>query len=140
MKKVLFAVMCVCGVILVVQPWMELRTCDDDFTDRGNLSEHGTKNYLANLTCHQGFNLSEELTASELSTVNFTKESIGTGLVSEIVGYTAAFLGGIIMATEVVIVKRNPYINEHTVEILFWGWSTCTAISLILTFIIKTPV
>ena len=72
-KKILFAVMCVCGVIPVVQPWMELRTCDDDFTDRGNLSEHGTKNYLANLTCHQEFNLSEERTASELSTVNFTK-------------------------------------------------------------------
>ena len=75
-----------------------------------------------------------------LSTVNFTKESIGTGLVSEIVGYTAAISGGILMATEVVIVQRNPYINEHTVEILFWGWSTCTAISLILTFIIETPV
>ena len=137
-KKTLFAVMCVCGVILVVQPWMEFRTYD--LTDRGNLSQHGTKNYSAKFTGHKEVNASNVPTASEKSTGNFTKESIGTGLVSEIVGYIAAVSGGILMASEVVIVKRNPYINEKIVEILFWGWSTCTALSLILTFIIETPV
>ena len=125
-KKVLFAVMSVCGVILVVQPWMELRTYDDVFTDRGNLSEHGIKNYSANLTGHQEFNASKEPTVSETSIVDFTINSIGSGLVSEIVGYVAAVSGGILMASEVIIVKRNPYINQHKVEILFWGWSTNT--------------
>ena len=42
----LFAVMCICGVILVVQPWMVFRTYGDNFTDGGNLSEHGIRRFL----------------------------------------------------------------------------------------------
>ena len=76
----------------------------------------------------------------ETSTVNFTNKSIGTSLVSEIVGYTAAVSGGILLSTEVVIVKRNPYINKHIVEFLYWGWSARTVVSLILMLIIETPV
>ena len=119
----LLAEVCICGAVLVVQPWMEFRMSDDDFVDRRNLSVHGTKQLLANLIgydnntadfsfetsyAHRKFNLSGITTSFETSTVNFTKESIGTGLVSEIVGYTVAILGGILLSTEVVIVKRNP--------------------------------
>ena len=50
MKKVLLAVVCICGAILVVQPWMEFRISDDDFVDGRNLSVYGTKQFLANLT------------------------------------------------------------------------------------------
>ena len=71
-KKILFAVMCVCGVTLVVQPWMELRTYD--LIDRGNLSEPGIKNDSANLIGPQGVNVSENPTASETSAVNFAKK------------------------------------------------------------------
>ena len=154
-KEVLLAVVCVCGAILVVQPWMEFRISDDDFTDRRNLSVHGTKHILANFTGyvnntvdfsfernfpHQEFNVSGISTSFETSTVNFTNKSIGTSLVSEIVGYTAAVSGGILLSTEVVIVKRNPYINKHIVEFLYWGWSARTVVSLILMLIIETPV
>ena len=154
-KKVLLAVVCICGAVLVVQPWMEFRMSDDDFVDRRNLSVHGTKQLLANLIvydnntadfsfetsyAHRKFNLSGITTSFETSTVNFTKESIGTGLVSEIVGYTVAILGGILLSTEVVIVKRNPYITQHIVEFLYWGLSARTVVSLILMLIIETPV
>ena len=154
-KKILLAVVCICGAILVVQPWMEFRMSDDDFVDRRNLSVHGTKQFLANLTgyvnntadfsfetsyVHQEFTVSGITTSFERSTVNLTKESIGSGLVSEIVGYTVAILGGILLSTEVVIVKRNPYITQHIVEFLYWGWIARTAVSLILMLIIETPV
>ena len=119
---------------------MEPRTYDD-FLDTGNLPLHGIKNYLAKLIGHQEANVSKNHRASLTSTVNFTKHSTGTGLViSEIVGYTAAISGGILLSTEVVIVKRNPYINQHIVEVLFWGWTINTAVSLILMFTIETPV
>ena len=139
-RKIMLAVMCVCGVILVVQPWMELRTYHDDLTDRGNLSVHGTGyvNNAANFRFgHQEFTVHGKTTTS---TVNFTKESIGTGLVSKIVGYTAAVSGGFLLSTEVVIIKRNPCIGEHIMENVFWGRSTNTAVSLILMFIVETPV
>ena len=153
-KKVLLAVVCICGAILVVQPWMEFRMSDDDFVDRRNLSVHGTKHFLPNLTgyvnntadlsyetsyVHQEFNVSVISTSFETSTVNFIKGPIGTGLVSKIVGYSAAVTGGILLSTEVVIVKRNPFITQHIVEFLYWGWSARTAVSLILIFIIETP-
>ena len=73
---------------------MELGTYDDDFTDRGNLSVHGTGyvNNTANSRFgHQEFTVHGKTTTS---TANFTKESISTGLVSKIVGYTAAISGG----------------------------------------------
>ena len=154
-KKVLLAVVCIGGAVLVVQPWMEFRMSDDDFVGRRNLSVHGTKQLLANLIgydnntadfsfetsyAHRKFNLSGITTSLETSTVNFIKGSIGTGLVSEIVGYTVAILGGILLSTEVVIVKRNPYITQHIVEFLYWGWSARTVVSLILMLIIETPV
>ena len=44
------------------------------------------------------------------------------------------------MALEVLIVKRNPYITEHPLEILFCGWTLGTIVSSILMFIIETPV
>ena len=118
-KKTLFSVMCVCGVIIVVQPWIEFRTYDDNFTDGRNLPEYGITKFLANLTGHPKVNVSEEPTVSETSTANVTTKFILSDLVSEIVGNTAAVLGGIFMASEVAIVKRNPY--EHIVEILFLG-------------------
>ena len=154
-QKLLFAAMCICGVILVVQPWVELRTHGVYFKDRGHLSVDGTEGYLATLTGHAnnaeefGFgtsfdhlqvNVSEKPTTPQTSTVNFTKSSTGTALVSKILGYTAAAAGGILLASEVIIVKRHPYIHEHILETVFWGWSTSTTISLILMFTIETPV
>ena len=38
------------------------------------------------------------------------------------------------------VLKKNLYISEHQLETLFWSWSFGTSISLILMFIIETPV
>ena len=152
-KKLLFAAMCICGVILVIQPWKELRTHGVYFKD---LSVDGTKGYLANLTGHANnaeefrfgtnfyhqkeVNVSGKPTTPKTTTVNFTKSSTGTALVSKILGYTAAAVGGILLASEVIIVKRHAYIYEHILETVFWGWSTSTTVSLILMFTLETPV
>ena len=154
-QKLLFAAMCICGVILVVQPWKELRTHGIYFKDRGHLSVDGTEGYLATLTGHVNstegvrletnfdhlqVNVSGKATTPETTTVNFTKTSTRVALVSKILGYTAAAAGGILLASEVIIVKRHPYIHEHILETVFWGWSTSTTIYLILMFTIETPV
>ena len=154
-KKLLFAAMCVCGVILVVLPWTKLKKHREGFDDGGHISLHGSQKYLPKLAGHvnstdnSGFearldypevNVSGKPTTLWTSTVNFTKTFTGTVLFSEIIGYTTAVAGGILLASEVIIVKRYSYIHEHILETTFWGWSTGTTVSLVLMLATATPV
>ena len=125
-KKLLFAGMCICGVILVVQPWIAQRTPRVDFEDSRNHSLHASVHY----NNAEDFELGADFDYQDVSglsttpvtnTVNFTKTFTGTAFVSEIIGYTTSVAGGILLASEVIFVKRYPYIHEHILESTFWG-------------------
>ena len=150
MKKVLFACLCICGVILVVQPWAHLEghnqkwmiekensTDGDPYKLNGTMSSVQNSSYqtkeemdVINISlCEQ--NLSDKMKRSQTDSGQF---------MSEMFGYTAAASSGIFIGLYVTVLKKNPYINEHPFKILFWCWSFGTTISLIIMFFIETPV
>ena len=148
LKKVLFAGLCVCGVILVIQPWIQWEPYGS--TEKKNASD--TVLHTMNETTFTTIKSSHETTDTTGETFETssclcedhrnrtTKPGNVSGILSQIVGYTASVSSGTFLALEVLVVKRNPYINEHPLETLFWGWTAGTTASLILMFIIETPV
>ena len=119
LKKTLFALLCVGGVIMVIQPWIDWnifyqKTVRENRTDESNM---------------MGLNKSNGPMIGEKNI-----------LMNQMIGYTAAIGSGILLSLEILVVKRNPYIKDHPIEVLFWGWSFGTGVSLIAMFIIETPV
>ena len=151
-KKVLFAGLCVCGVIFVIQPWVQLETYG--ITEKENPSDNVP--HAVNKTTLTTIKSSHETTETTGETFetssclceenrNRTKRPQSnpgnvTGILSQIVGYTASVSSRTFLTPEVLVAKRNSYINEHTLETLFWGWTAGTTASLILMFTIETPV
>ena len=156
--KVLFAGLGVCGVTLVVQPWIHYQKgiIENDNVTIGNL-------YQLNKTlCIESLNHQNEDQVNALTQTNITlceenetkslkrPQANGRGklghkrgsvrLMSDIFGYTTAASIGIFLGLYVIVLKRNPYINEHPLETLFWGWNFSTTVSVVLMFIFETPV
>ena len=67
-------------------------------------------------------------------------ENIFDGTFLQFIGYVFAISSGVTLSLDVLLVKRNPYFNEHILEILFWIFVSNTCFSVILMFIIETPV
>ena len=127
-KKILFALICVGGVILVIQPWIDLN----------HPSPHDIGEYYTSDTDLQ--DLENKSNALELTTSNSTEIGNKNVLIYQIVGYTSAVLSGILLSLEILVVKRNPYIMEQPLIVLFWGWTFGTVASVIIMFIVETPV
>ena len=146
-SKILFAVMCIIGVILVIQPWKEARGLN-----------FGSKMAPALETYQNGTKLKWEPTSEENSNQldlmedkrptyfrivdndNVNKKSVSNSLIFDVIGYTTAMLGGLSFALEILVVKKIPYIKEYPKEVLFWGWCIGAIISALLMASIETPV
>ena len=143
LRKMLFAAICVCGVILVIQPWIEnegnisnnetTKLVTDDFT---NIGDSFIETNLTHKDSGYGTLAGSKTSFQSNSSNTFSPVS----LFSEITGYTAVISGGILVAVDVLMLKKYPYISANPLEILFWVWSFGTTVSLILMFIIETPV
>ena len=70
----------------------------------------------------------------------FGHKSSSARLMSVIVGYSAAVSHGIFLGLYVLVLKKNPYINKHPLETLFWVSILGTTVSLILMLLVETPV
>ena len=58
----------------------------------------------------------------------------------QIIGYAVAVVAGACFAVNIAPVKRNSYINDHMLTVLFWVRQTNTVFSAILIFIFQNPV
>ena len=171
-KSVLFAAMCICGVVLVIQPdfiftgkisslngIMDHQTVA---TDQMNVTEkhmnetlnhvEGTKdnvngsihkvnetiNYVNGTLGHVTGPLEDVGVTSDFSPmVNVLNDG---SLLLHVLGYLSAIVTGIANAFDILLIKRNPYIIEHMLEVLFWCFFTNTFLSVIFMVIMESPV
>ena len=155
-KTVLFAALCVGGVILVIQPWSGY---SEQLTDAKTKPQF--KSIQANATVNftktsRYLDLSNEnikLVANgilNMTTTTSIKSSSGapspsrgffqTRIWSQMIGHGSAVLCGLTFDLDVLMVKRNPYFNEDKLEVIFWIYFTNTIYSSIFIFILETPV
>ena len=159
LETVLFAALCVGGVILVIQPWSGY---SEQLAD--TITKTQFKNIKANATINftktsRYLDLSNDsiklvstgiLNMTTTTTTTSTMSSFGvpsssrgffqTRIWTQMIGYGSAVLCGVTFDLDVLMVKRNPYFNEDKLEVIFWIYFTNTIYSTIFIFIIETPV
>ena len=127
-KAVLLYILCVCGVILIIQPWTES-------SDKGMEMNISTTEVNCNTTTTTTI-VTTPIATTATGTVttpnngDFTKgnENHGKapfakmyhGAFPPIIGYAFAVTSGVTLSLDVLLVKRNPYFNELILEVLFW--------------------
>ena len=139
LKKVMFAGLCVCGAILIIQPWMQLEVYNENgTTEKENLytlnktlcslenpspkinDEIGTTSESDIIPCEQ--NGSQSLKRPQINNKGtLGQKSSSVRLVSVIVGYSAAVSHGIFLGLYVLVLKKYPYLNQHPLDTLFWA-------------------
>ena len=162
LKKLMFACLCVCGVILIIQPWMQLEGHKRNVTTVKENSTYESLDTFSQTLCTKNSSQQTKEGKEIISQGNITlcdqneSQSLkrpqnnrqGTPghksnyaiLVSEIVSYSAAVSQGIFLGLYVLVLKKNPYINKHPLDTLFWVSILGTTVSLILMLLIETPV
>ena len=162
LKKIMFAGLCVCGVILIIQPWVQLEVYNENGTKEKENSTYGSLHTLNQILCSKNSSRQTNEEKEIISQANITlcdqnesgsfrtpqtnrqrtlgHKSNSARLVSEIVGYSAAVSHGMFLGLYMLVLKKNPYINKHPLQTLFWVSILGTTVSLILMLLIETPV
>ena len=186
LRAVLLSVLCVCGVILIIQPWTQASDKNTHLVPVDSEISGFRKfkiNYNTIATGKVNAPIEIEVTAAEATITTMvttpipeTEETIGItttpttpfamtsmikydnltseediqgqssfknifiGAFLQIIGYVFAVLSGVTLAIDLVLVKRNPYFNEHILEVLFWIFVSNTIFSIVIMFIVETSV
>ena len=150
-RKVLFAALCVSGVTLVIQPW----NLHSRPTGTTSLTDHvvTASNHLNDLNGNNVTNKGHmtEVNVNNTNATGFSvtmdnktsptlQTSFPNGLAGQIIGYTFSALSGVAFCLDLLLVKRNPYFNEHVLELVFWIIVTNTCFSTVIMLILETPV
>ena len=119
--------MCVCGVLLVIQPSF--------------IFHHKTPSGNSAIQL-----LSSEVNGNHKTTESSTGlSSMSTGhdhivyILFQILKYSLPVANGLSMTTDIVVVKKRPYLSEHITEVLFWCFLSNTVLSLVVMFIWENP-
>ena len=120
---VISALMCISGVMLVIQPNFIFIQRDVDLTaEPGKWNKTEITSISPNFTQVEG------------------KLSNNVGIpIFDLVKYALPLVNGLSMTLDVVVVKKRPYISEHIVEVLFWCFLSNAVLSLVVMFIVETP-
>ncbi len=115
--KVIFALLCTAGVILVIQPW------------HGH--EHDQhESASAGLTNHS----MQTTKKAKLLLFNIPQVYLST------TGVIITGFGGSMYTVLTVVIKQNPCLSEYRFRSLFWAFGTCLVCSLLVTFILENSV
>ena len=144
MKKLLFAFICVVGVVMVTQP--KFRQTDlatgknNTFNDTVFHPDKSSKTELINesITLERYKDI-ESVKVKKLLD-NFEENIKPNTLFGQIVGITAAVNTGIFFSLTVLVTKRNPYIIENIPSVLFWTFIGHVPISVGFMLLMETPV
>ena len=124
-KRVIFAFLCIFGVILVTQP-------EFIFTGKQHLRTNCTNHIKLNYTI---INESMETTKETIATTECKENSI----VTIAIGYILSFSSGCFLSGDTLLLKRHPYLSEHLFEVLFWVNSLAVTISVVAMAIFESP-
>ena len=130
-KRVFFAVSCIVGVILVIQP---------DFLF---VKEHMTGSE-SNMTHHvtgSESNMTHHVTGSESHVIGNEPELVRDLDISlfSALGYSLSVVSGCVVSVSVLLVKRYPFLGENFLVTNFWSIVVSVASSPVLMLIFETP-
>ena len=115
------AVLCITGVILVVQP--------EFLFNRRSIQQHG------NTVEHfKSENISENAIRNENE-----KEDVDTNIMYAVLGVLLPMISGTVQSAQAVLVKKYPFIKEDVVVTGFWTMFFCSVISALLMGIFEKP-
>ena len=126
-KGVLLSILCVCGVFLIIQPWtessdtsmvMNISTTEENCNTTATTSV--TKPIAATVTGPVTTPNSGDFTKGNKNHGKAPFAKMYHGTFPPIIGYAFAVTSGITLSLDVLLVKRNPYFNDHILEIHFW--------------------
>ena len=121
LKRVTFAMMCVCGVFLVVQPEFILTAKRHHHV--ATLNTTATTMMTATTeTMYTERNTSKEITGTVLE---HWEESI----LFVILEYVLSCLSGCSITLYTLLLKRNPFLTDNIILVIFWSSLLCALIS-----------
>ena len=120
--------MCVCGVLLVIQP---------SFIFHHKMLTENTTIQLQFGEVNGNHKTTESSTG--LSSVSTDHGHI-VYILFQILKYSLPVANGLSMTTDILVVKKRPYLSENITEVLFWCYLFNTVLSLVVMFIWKNPV
>ena len=115
-KNILFAFLCICGVLLVIQPSFIFKTNDD-------IEESKYTSGETNSTSR-----SEQF-----------EDTTHNGRVKFIIASILSVLAGIGFSASILLLKKCPYLSENLTKVLFWSFIFGTFLSAVPMAIFETP-
>ena len=139
MKRVIFAVLCVCGVILVVQPEFIFTVKRRHLVATLNTTTTATTTTTMTTTV---------TTTGATSTLGNASKEIKENIVEYqdesilfvIVGYVLSILSGCSITLMAVLLKRNPFLTDNIILVIFWSSLLCALLSSIVMVTVEQPI
>ena len=131
-KRLLFASLCVFGVILVTQPGFifnkkesklggeEIFRSAENFTNVSNSMQHVNENNSTNGVSNKVDNNSNTIFVY--------------------LGYCLAIMSGLAVLANLILIKKYTYLHKNINHVLFWQFGTGTLLSLIIVAIFEKPI
>ena len=132
------ASLCICGVLLVIQPSFIFFNKDLESINETETLFHGRHNGGNETTV--SFNSSSCITVNDSTITNLSSLKHGGPMFVEKLKYGLPLLSGLALCADIVLVKKRPYLTENIMEVLFWSSLSNTICSLVAMLIWETPV
>ena len=115
------ALMCTCGVLCVIQPSFIFH----HMTPAGNLTIVSSE-------------VNDNHNTTELS-IGFSPISNAVDMLFQILKFSLPVANGLAMTTDIIVVKKSPYLSDNIIEVLFWCFLSNTVLSIVVMLIWESP-
>ena len=122
-KRISFVLLCIIGVILVIQPQFIFKICKEN---KMSPDENSTIVIKEN---ENGTMETEMETKTKKRSIHLV-----------VIGYTLPIVTGFALSSDVVLVKRFPYLKKSLLEVAFWSLILSTSFSAVAMVIFENPV
>ena len=166
LKRILFAAICIFGVIMVIQPWQGSKLAEAEVmmsthvinSTNNSCNDSLSGSHVTEATNHMTITGSqseidgtsrlfhepvskENSTSGPFKGINSLTDSEQSSTPGMILGYCLAVLNGVTAVFHPLIIKRsNQFITDHFHQVLFWCFASFTLVSFTLSLVVETPV
>ena len=153
--KLVYAALCIVGVVMVVQPkFMSLCSTDNTKVLTEELNDVNATTELFNHVNYTMDHVTDSTPKGILGklygSTSFSPFNGSTrgnnnctqpdSLLRTTVGFIVVIITGVMLSVCVLITIRNPCITENILQVLFWTFMMSTVISAVVMFALETPV
>ena len=140
LQNALCSLLCICGVIFMLQPDVIFHSISSSLAIQHHLISNETldgslimPNDSHNLLKNQSDQTEEKESDAEMKT-----QSRNT--LQQVFGYILSIVPGVMMSLDVIVLKRNEFLTQNKVTVLFWSFSAGTVVSAIIMAAYENPV